>query len=347
LSYVRKKDLGFNKEQLMLVTVNTGEDERSKIFAMNNDFRKLTGVRSVGSGNAYPGSPNINLNLFTVPTRTGHTDKAIECYSIDDGYLSTLGIKLVRGRNFSEPADTLHSILVNEALVKHFAWDEPIGKRLKFPGDTSNNYLEVVGVFHDFNQKSLYNPIAPLILFYYPNSNVIELRMAGANIPATISKVEAAWKKYFPQLPFEYKFLDQDFNSQYIADQRRGKIFAAFSILTIIITCLGLLGLTAFTAQQRQKEISIRRVLGASTTEIVTLITKNYLWLALIAAAIAFPVAWYFMNKWLQIFPYNTGLSAIPFAVSISVILITAIATASYHSAKAAMAKPAKNLRMD
>jgi putative ABC transport system permease protein len=107
------------------------------------------------------------------------------------------------------------------------------------------------------------------------------------------------------------------------------------------------LGLTAFTAQQRQKEISIRRVLGASTTEIVTLITKNYLWLALIAAAIAFPVAWYFMNKWLQIFPYNTGLSAIPFAVSISVILITAIATASYHSAKAALAKPAKNLRMD
>jgi putative ABC transport system permease protein len=346
LSYVRKKDLGFNKDQVMIVTVNTGEDERSKIFAMNNDFRKVPGIQSVGSGNAYPGSPNTNLQLFTVPNKTGHTDKAIECYSIDDGYLATLGIRLVKGRNF-EPADTSHGIMVNEAFVKYFGWDEPIGKRLKFPGDTSDHYMEVLGVYHDFNQKSLYNPIAPLILFYSPNSNVIQLKVAGANIPATISKVEAAWKKYFPQLPFEYKFLDQDFNSQYLADQKRGKIFAAFSILTIIITCLGLLGLTAFTTQQRQKEISVRRVLGASTTEIVTLITKNYLWLALISAAIAFPVAWYFMNKWLQIFPYNTGLSVIPFAVSVLIILIAAIATASYHSAKAAWAKPVKNLRVE
>ena len=131
----------------------------------------------------------------------------------------------------------------------------------------------------------------------------------------TIAKVEAIWKKYFPQLPFEYKFLDEDFNSQYAADQKRGKIFAAFSILTIIITCLGLLGLTAFTTQQKQKEISIRRVMGASILQVVTLITKNYLWLALISAVIAFPVAWYFMSKWLKIFPYNNGLSVFPFIV--------------------------------
>ena len=171
--------------------------------------------------------------------------------------------------------------------------------------------------------------------------------MEAANIKTVISKVEAAWKKYFPQLPFEYKFLDEDFNSQYTADQKRGKIFAAFSILTIIITCLGLLGLTAFTTQQRQKEISIRRVLGASTMEVVKMITQNYLWLALIAAAIAFPVAWYFMSKWLEIFPYNPGLSLVPFAVSALIILVTAVATASFHSAKAALTKPSKNLRTE
>ena len=158
----------------------------------------------------------------------------------------------------------LHSILVNEAMVKHFNWEEPIGKRVKFPGDTSGNYLEVVGVVKDFNQKSLYNPIEPLLLFYYPNSNIIQLKLNPGDINATITKVESTWKKYFPELPFEYKFLDADYNSQYAADQKRGKIFAAFSILTIIITCLGLLGLTAFTTQQRQKEISIRRVMGAS-----------------------------------------------------------------------------------
>ena len=264
LSYLQKKDLGFNKDQVMTVTVNTGEDERSKIYAMDNDFRSLPGVKTVGTGNCYPGSANINLNLFTVETKNGHVDKAVECYGIDENYLGSLGIPVVKGRNFSSLADTLHSIMVNEAMVKHFGWDNALGKRVKFPGDTSGNYLEVVGVVKDFNQKSLYNPIAPLLLFYGPNGNIIQLKMNPGNIKESIAKVESAWKKYFPQLPFEYKFLDEDFNSQYAADQKRGKIFAAFSILTIIITCLGLLGLTAFTTQQKQKEISIRRVLGAS-----------------------------------------------------------------------------------
>jgi putative ABC transport system permease protein len=347
LSYVRKKDMGFDKSQVMTVTINTGEDERGKIFAMNNEFRTLPGIKEAGTANSYPGAPNVNLNLFSVETKSGFVDKTVECYAIDEHYLGSLGIKVVKGRNFSSLADTLHSVVVNEAMVKHFGWDEPIGKRLKFPGDTSGNYLEVVGVFHDFNQKSLYNPIAPLLFFYGPNSNIIQLKMDGANMKASIAKVEAIWKKYFPQLPFEYKFLDDTFNSQYGADQKRGKIFAAFSVLTIIITCLGLLGLTAFTTQQRQKEISIRRVLGASIGEVVNMITRNYLWLALIAALIAFPVAWYFMYKWLKMFPYNTGLSFIPFAVSAGVILVTAAATAGFHSAKAALTKPVKSLRSE
>src|SRR6185503_811576 len=272
---------------------------------------------------------------------------AVECYAIDEHFFNTLGIKIVKGRNFSGPPDTLHSIVVNEAMVKHFAWDDPIGKRVKFPGDTSGAYVEVVGVFKDFNQKSLYNPIAPLLMFYGANGNMIQLKMDALSIRSSIPKVEAIWKKYFPQLPFEYKFLDEDFNSQYAADQKRGKIFAAFSILTIIITCLGLLGLTAFTTQQKQKEISIRRVMGASIPQVVTMITKNYLWLALISAFIAFPVAWYFMHNWLQIFPYNTGLTIIPFVLSAFVIVATASATAMFYSAKAALTKPAKILKTE
>jgi len=347
LSYLRKKDLGFDKSQVMTVTVNTGEDERGKISSMDNDFRSLPGVRMVGTGNSYPGSPNINLNLFTVETKNGHVDKAIECYGVDENYLGALGIRIVKGRNFSSLADTLHSILVNQAMVKHFGWDEAIGKRVKFPGDTSGNYLEVVGVFNDFNQKSLYNPIAPLLLFYGPNGNVIQLKINPANTNETIAKVENTWKKYFPQLPFEYKFLDEGLNSQYAADQQRGKIFAALSILTIIITCLGLLGLTAFTTQQKQKEISIRRVMGASVSQIVTLVARNYLLLALIAAAIAFPVAYYFMHNWLKVFTYSAGLSFIPFIVSAFAIVLTALLTAMYHSAKAALSKPARNLRTE
>jgi putative ABC transport system permease protein len=301
----------------------------------------------VGTGNSYPGSTSINLNLFSVETKTGYVDKAVECYTIDEHFLPSLNIAVVQGRNFSGLSDTLNSIVVNESMVKHFGWDNPIGKRIKFPGDTSGSYREVVGVIKDFNQKSLYNPIAPLLLFYSPNSNMIQLKLNPGNISTSITKVEAIWKKYFPQIPFEYKFLDQDLNSQYAADQKRGKIFAAFSMLTIIITCLGLLGLTAFTTQQKQKEISIRRVMGATIIQVVTMITKNYLWLALISAFIAFPVAWYFMHNWLNIFPYNTGLSILPFILSALVIVVTAAVTAMFHSAKAALTNPAKNLRTE
>jgi putative ABC transport system permease protein len=347
LTYLRKKDLGFDKNLVMTVIVNTGEDERSKIFAMNNNFRQVPGVKTVGTGNGYPGSPNINLNLFIVETKNGNVNKAIECYSVDENFMGALGIPIVKGRNFSNPSDTLHSILVNESMAKHFGWDEPIGKRIKFPGDTTGFYLQVVGVFKDFHQKSLYNPIAPLLLFYGPNGNIIQMKMNPGNIKESITQVDKTWRKYFPQLPFEYKFLDEDFNSQYAADQKRGKIFAAFSILTIIITCLGLLGLTAFITQQKQKEISIRRVMGASISQIVALITRNYLWLSLIAACIAFPIAYYFMNNWLKIFSYSAGLSFIPFIVSAFFIIFTAVGTATFHSAKAALSKPANNLRTE
>ena len=347
LSYLRKKDLGFDKNQVMTVTINTGEDERGKINAMDNDFRALPGIKTVGTGNGYPGSANINFNLFRIQTKNGFVDKGIDCYAIDENFLGALNIPVVKGRNFTGLSDTLHSIVVNEAMVKHFGWDEAIGKRVKFPGDTSNHYLEVIGVVKDFNQKSLYNPIEPLLLFYGADGNVVQLKMNSGDISKTIAQVGKTWKKYFPNLPFEYKFLDEDFNSQYAADQKRGKIFAAFSILTIIITCLGLLGLTAFTTQQKQKEISIRRVMGASIAQVVSLVTVNYLWLALIAALIAFPIAYYFMNNWLRVFPYNAGLSVIPFIISAFVIVVTAVLTAMFHSAKAALANPAKSLRTE
>ena len=347
LNYLQKRDLGFDKNQIMTVTVNTGQDERGKIYAMNNEFRNVPGVKTVGSGDSYPGAQGINLNLFVFQTNTGTVNKAVECYDVDENFMNVLNVPIVRGRNFAGAADTLHSIIVNESLVKHFAWTEPLGKRITFPGDTSGQYREVVGVFRDFNQKSLYNPIAPLLLFYGPNGNMIQVKMNTSHLSETIDGVGKIWKKFFPQLPFEYKFLDDNFNSQYAADQKRGKIFAAFSILTIIITGLGLLGLTAFTTQQKQKEISIRRVMGASIGQIVGLISRNYLWLALIASLIAFPVAYYFMHNWLKVFSYSAGLSAIPFVASALFIILTALGTAGFHSAKAALAKPAKNLRVE
>jgi putative ABC transport system permease protein len=274
-------------------------------------------------------------------------DKGIICYGIDEDYFPTLGMKLAKGRNFSGLPDTLRSIIVNENLVKYFGWDNPIGKKVKQSGDTSSNYYEVVGVVKDFNQRSLYNPLEPLILFYRPHTNCIVAKLNPTEIGTTVGSIERTWKTLFPDLPFKYTFLDKDFDSQYAADQKRGKIFAAFSLLTILITCLGLLGLIAFTTQQRQKEISIRKIMGAGLMEIVPLITKNFVFLVGLSCFIAFPVAWYFMNQWLKVFPYNTGLRIVPFILSGLVVLGITLLTVIFHTIKAAMMNPVISLRTE
>ena len=253
------------------------------------------------------------------------------------------------GRNFySQSTDTLHGIIVNENLVKYFAWDNPIGKRVKFPGDTSGRYWEVVGVVNDFNQRSLYNPIAPLIIRYSPNNGGIQLKLDPRNIPATVAGIEKTWKTDFPDLPFSYTFLDQDFDSQYAADQKRGKIFTSFSILTILITCLGLLGLIAFTTEQRQKEISIRKIMGAGIGQIVPLLTTNFVVLVGLSCLVAFPVAWGFMNHWLKAFKDNsTGLTPLPFILSALTVLLITLLTVIFHTLKAAVANPSRSLRSE
>jgi putative ABC transport system permease protein len=312
LQYVRNKDLGFDKARVLTISANTNRDIRSDIIAFKNKMKSNPNVLSASTAEATPGK-GINFNLFSIETDKGFVDKGVDIYGADEDYLKTLGIQIKRGRNFSGLPDTLRSIIVNEKMAQEYGWKQSLGKRVKFPGDTSGYYLEVVGVVKDFNQKSLYNPITPLILVYRPTSNNIQLKLSGQNIPSTISSIEKEWKSAFPDLPFQYTFLDQDFNSQYAADQKRGKIFTAFSILTILITCLGLLGLIAFTTQQKQKEIGIRKVMGAGVGQIVPLVTKNFVVLVGISCLIAFPVAYLFMDKWLKIFPYNTGLSLTPF----------------------------------
>jgi len=348
LQYLRNKDLGFNKEQVLTVSANSNKDLTSNIRSFKNEIRTNPHVLSASTSQGVPGG-GIPFNLFSIQTKTGYTEKGVDVYfGVDEDFFKTLGIKLVKGRSFSGLPDTLRSIIVNENMVKEYGWgDNPIGKKVRFAGDTSNFYLEVIGVVHDFNQKSLYNPIAPLIFFYRPTNNIIELKLDAQNISTTIASIESSWKKYFPDLPFAYTFLDQDFNSQYAADQKRGKIFTAFSILTILITCLGLLGLIAFTTEQRQKEISIRKVMGANVSQIVPLVTRNFVALVGLSCFIAFPVAWYFMSNWLKIFPYNTGLSVTPFLLSALVVLIITLLTVIFHTVRAAVANPVKALRTE
>ncbi len=346
LLYLRNIDLGFDKAQVLNVAAVTDRDIQSSVLSFKNDVRSNPQVLSVSTSGSVPGQGN-SFNLFSIQTKDGFVDKGVDVYTADEDYINTLGIKLVKGRNFSGISDSMH-MLVNEKMALEFGWgDDAIGKRVKFPGDTSGNYLQVIGVVKDFNQKSLYNAITPLILMYRPNNNLIQLKLNTTNITATVAGIEESWKKAFPDIPFQYTFLDQDFDSQYAADQKRGKIFTAFSILTILITCLGLLGLIAFTTEQRQKEISIRKVMGANIGQIIPLITRNFVTLVGLSCLVAFPVAWYFMSKWLNIFPYNTGLSIAPFLLSAIVVLMITMLTVIFHTIRAALVNPVKALRSE
>jgi putative ABC transport system permease protein len=347
LDYLRSRDLGFNKEQVISLTANTNKNIRSNILAFKNELNKNPKIKSVSTSQTAPGGTGVSFNLFTVETNKGYTDQGVDCYGVDESYFKTLGIPIVRGRSFSSAADTLRSIVVNEKMVDYFKWDEPLGKRVKFPGDTSGFYFEVIGVMKDFHQKSLYNPIAPLLLFYRQNNIGILAKLSPENVPQTITSIEKTWKAMMPDLEFSYTFLDEDFNAQYAADQKRGKIYAAFSMLTILITCLGLLGLIAFTTEQRQKEISIRKILGAGLSQLVPLITKNFVLLVGISCLVAFPVAYIFMHKWLQIFPYNAGMSVWPFVFSGLTVLAITLVTVMFHTVKAAVANPTKSLKAE
>lgn len=346
LSYLRNKDLGFDKKEVLTLPVNANGDMTSKIIAFKNEMRKDPQVLSVSTSQAVPGN-DVSFNLFAVESKNGFVNQGVNVYGADEDYVKTLGMKIVKGRDFDGLDDTLHSILVNENMVKYFGWDNPIGKRVKFPGDTSGRFWETVGVIKDFNQKSLYNPIAPLIIKYAPHNYGFQLKLDPKNIPGTIAGIEKVWKADFPDLPFSYTFLDQDFDSQYAADQKRGKIFTSFSVLTILITCLGLLGLIAFTTEQRQKEISIRKIMGAGVRQIVPLLTRNFVWLVLISCVIAFPVAGLFMHSWLNIFTYRTGLQPMPFVLSALTVLLITLATVIFHTIRAAVANPSKSLRTE
>jgi putative ABC transport system permease protein len=348
LQFLRRIDLGFDKAQVVTLAANTGQDISGKLQSFKDELASVPGVLSVSTGQSFPGANNNGFNLYRIETKDGYTSKGIDNYAIDENYFKTLGIKLVKGRNFTGLPDTLRSIIVNENMVKTFGWgNDPIGKKIKFPGDTSSFYLQVIGVVKDFNLKSLYSPIEPLLFFYNPNNRNLQVKLDGKNIPASLAGIEKNWKTLFPDLPFAYKFLDQNFDSQYEADQKRGKIFSAFSLLTVLITCLGLLGLISYITEQRSKEISIRKVMGAELSQIIPLLTRNFVFLVGLSCLIAFPVAYFFMNKWLKIFHYNTGITVSPFVFSALAVLFITLLTVMYHTVRAAMANPAKSLRTE
>jgi putative ABC transport system permease protein len=264
-------------------------------------------------------------------------------------------MQIKRGRDFSLdiPADTTYGVIINEATAVRMNWKEPLGKKVRIgngppqEGQPETPMAEVVGVVKDFHQQSLYSPIEPLIMLYRRNNPVVHIKVEAQDIPQTLAFIERTWKQIYPSQLFEYRFLDQDFESAYHADEIRGRIFTAFSTLTILIACLGLFGLATFTTEQRVKEIGVRKVLGASVSGIVLLLSKDFTKLVLLSFPIAIPIAWYAMSKWLENFPYRTSVSIDIIVIACLITLLICWTTVIYQSVKAALANPATSLRSE
>jgi putative ABC transport system permease protein len=348
LQYMRNKDLGFTKERVVRIPLSS-DDQIRKSDVLAERMRQTKGVALAGTSNSSPGQ-GISKNLLKVEDNDGKlSERGIDLYNADYDYVKTMGMTIVQGRDFSRdiPSDTTYAVLVNEAMVKRMAWKEPLGKRFIFNGP-NNTEIEkkVVGIVKDYNQNSLYDAIEPLMIIMNSYNNYVFVKTEG-DVRESIAAIESTWKTVNPDLPFEYDFLDQDFNSQYKSDEKRSQIFTAFSGLTITIACLGLLGLAAFTTQQRYKEIGVRKVIGASINSLVVLVAKEFFLLVGIGMLIAFPVAWYFTDSWLQKFAYRIELTGewLTFIVSALLAFTITLVTVGYHVLRAASANPVKALR--
>ena len=353
MSYLRLKDLGFAKDQQIIVPLRTATSKNS-LAAFKNEALAQTGIKTVGAGMSYPGIFHPQDWLMYAQGTTMNDSKRMVINLVDDNFLQTLGVNLLAGRLFSKdfPADTLTRFVVNEETVKKYGLGSPqeaIGKWLALDWDGQQHQFTIIGVVKNFHFKDLHEEIEPIAFRYYHEAdfNYLLARSGGSNVKQALTGLEATWKKLNPNEPFEYSFLDQDFQKNYEAEDRQAGLINYFTIVAIIISCLGLFGLATFTAEQRTKEIGIRKVLGASVYGVVALLSKDFLKLVFIAVLIASPLAWWGMNKWLQNFAYQTSIGWQVFAITTFIAILIAFATISFQAIKAAIANPVKSLRTE
>ncbi len=345
MQYVRSKDLGFDKEQV--VSFSMSNRTRSRWPVLRNLLNQNANITYAGTSTSIPGDGFGKL-LMSVENNEGVMDQyGVNLFQVDFDYFKTLDIEFVDGRDFSLDfsTDTVSAVVVNEAMVNRFNWEEPIGKRFQFDQD-STVFHKVIGVARDFHQQSLYNPIEPLLFIPRFNNGQVLMKIQG-DIQGALRHAENSWQEVFPNVPFEYEFLDQNFAEDYENDQLRGTLFLGFSVMMIVIAALGLLGLASFTAEQRTKEISIRKVLGATVSGLISLLVTEFIWLVLLGALPAFICAYLFANDWLENFEYHTTVNYFLFVLVTLLILLITMLTTGIHAYKAAVTNPSDNLKYE
>ena len=351
LSYIQTTNLGFNKEQVLIIngTGTLGENAAS----FKNEVLGMPGVSS-GTLSAYlPVASSRSDNSYSKePKMDPNNALSMQTWVVDYDYVKTMGMQIVKGRNFSKEFGTdSTAVILNETAAKVLGYADPIGEKIytNFQTATSNDLISytIVGVVRDFHFESLRQNIYPLGLRLGSSNGLASFKVSSKNIQPLVTQIESKWKTMAPGMAFSYRFMDEAFDNMYRAEQRVGEVAITFSVLAILIACLGLFGLATYMAEQRTKEIGVRKVLGASVTNVTALLSKDFLKLVIIAAIIAFPVAWWAMHKWLQDFAYRINIGWWIFLVSGAIAMVIALLTVSFQAIKAAVANPVKSLRTE
>jgi putative ABC transport system permease protein len=343
LKFMRSQDLGFNKDEMMII--NTQGDKNR--VALKESLSSVTGVLGASFSDAVPGGDNNTANSEIENSSGEMQNLSLDIFFVDFDFINLYKMGMVAGRGFSATfgADS-NAMVINESAAKLLGYKTPqqsIGRNF----DQWGVQGKIIGVVKDFHYLGLQQEISPLSMRLEQHDPMLSIKVSSNNFPSTIKTIEAKWSQIIPNRPFDYSFLDEDFDKQYRAEDRFGSLFLNFAVLAIFISCLGLLGLTSHSTIQRTKEIGIRKVIGANVASIVTMLSKDFVKLVFIASFIAFPVAWWTMHEWLQNFAYRIKISWWVFLVAgVSAILI-ALITISFQSIKAAIANPVKALRSE
>ncbi|MGH2564479.1 MAG: ABC transporter permease, partial [Ginsengibacter sp.] len=350
--YIRSRKIGYDRDQVLVLHNAYYLNNQVKTF--RDELLNLPGVTNATvTGDLPTGTSFDNEGWFRDASLDATKVTIFTNFYVDENYIPTLGMQMVQGRNFSKDFPTDSSgVILNEAAVKVVGFKDPLKETLYSPnfqqtGPMTARPYHVIGVVKDFNYSSMHDNIGPLIIQLGDNRGSIAMRIHTKNIPSLISQVQDKWKAMAAGQPFNYTFMDADFDNTYKAEQQTGKLFITFAVFAIFIGCLGLFGLVTYAAEQRTKEIGVRKVLGASVSGIVAMLSKDFAKLVLIASVIAFPVAWWAMNKWLQSFAYRIHIGWWVFVIAGLTAILIALITVSFQAIKAAIANPAKSLRTE
>jgi putative ABC transport system permease protein len=354
MRFLQNKDLGFQKEQQIVLPLRS-ENAISAYSTLKSELAKDSRLAGIGASQFYPGIMNAADAAFYKFDQTPDQAVMTRRNWVDVDFMKTLEFKAAAGRLFSPefPGDTLAKIVINETAARKYGFpsaQSAVNQQIKIFHQNQEYAFEIVGVVKDFHFESLHEPIAPYAFELNGRTDhhyLIARAHAQADLPNLIAHIQSLWKTLVPGEPLEYSFLDEDFQKNYASDQRMAGLIGSFTGIAILISCLGLFALAAFAAEQRTKEIGIRKVLGASVAGITGLLAKDFLKLVVIAIVIASPVAYYFMQKWLSDFAYRIDIQWWMFAAAGMAAVLIAFLTVGFQSVKAALANPVKSLKSE